>query len=414
MAATSSVAFTHDGARDGLIKDIKKYFGVNCKVTSFPDHHSKTGGNVYSVEFVFTGDGNQIENIQNIKINQSTSALHPSCINKNSFKVLIYIKDGSKDAIYEMFGDSNNIKIGQTVLSYSEFPDNANYYHGLISFTINCELKKVGDNVKEIIKKINHNIEMIYAPSEIAEVQPVEPVEPVQLIQAVTENVLPVFQTVQPQISYSAVINPATVMSVGGFRIEEEYEAVDEDIIPVLTSKSEDYKNALDSNVVKLKKLTSDKSAILKEISDDEKALQVLLERIESKNKKIESIEKSIQQITANDAKIKEKIKAEVENLSALIKTEVTPEVKAEVKAEVIPEVIPEVKVEVKVGVKPTKSSKKKNKTKLATLVETPDENSGVTPAETSVDTSENTASVEAPVVNEFQNEPKYNDWASL
>ena len=84
MAFKSVVAFSHDCARDKLMNDIKKMYGVDSDVKSITDKYSKTGGNIHSIEFVLPGDS---ENIKNIKVNQSTSALHPGCKNKNKFLI---------------------------------------------------------------------------------------------------------------------------------------------------------------------------------------------------------------------------------------------------------------------------------------------------------------------------------------
>ena len=373
--AAQFVVFSHDDACERLVKDIKKNYGVDCKVKSGNDKFSKTGGQVHSVEFILPGDG---ITIKNIKINQSTSALHPSCkAGKNMFQIYYYLLDESKEAIFKLWGNSDIIEIDNITLQLSEFPDQSNQYHGLVSFRMACELNKVGENIKSIFDNVKR----------LAGLSPeVEEVEEVRVNRdAFYPAIKPVSaqQTKQIPNSYSAVAKTATVLSVSSIHIEEEYETEE----PAVFAKSENYKNALDSNAVKLKSLVSEKSLLLKEKEENEKQLTALLERIDSNNKKLDSNEKAMLQIKDNDAKITEKIKEEVKNLSALINSVSKVEAEAEVEVEVEPEAEVEVKVAEVAGIpikKKKNKSKSKAKAKLPTVNETPDEtldeNSGVTP----------------------------------
>ena len=353
MSAKSVVAFSHDGARDKLISDIKSIYKIDSKVTSYFDKYSKTGGNIHSVEFVLPGDG---ENIKNIKVNQSTSALHPGCKTKNKFLISIYLNDENKDVIKQLWSNSNCITIGNTMLIYSEFPDKKNFYHGLISLEITSDLNKVSDNV-------NIMIDAIYRFSGFSSSDGQDG----QDGQAVKQK-----SAVATMDSYSSIAK-SNILSVSTICIEEEYESEDQSIQnSTSVTKSEDYKKCLDLNSEKLKKLEKTKSDLLKESEEIEKQTKLLLERADANSKKLALIEKSILQNQENSSKIKETIKEAIKNMSALIETELKTEVKTEVKAEV--------KTEVKTEVKASKSIKKKNKNKLnpelETLVEVPVETS--------------------------------------
>jgi hypothetical protein len=392
--AAQFVVFSHDDACERLVKDIKKNYGVDCKVKSGNDKFSKTGGQVHSVEFILPGDG---ITIKNIKINQSTSALHPSCkAGKNMFQIYYYLLDESKEAIYKLWGNSDIIEIGNITLQLSEFPDQSNQYHGLVSFRMACELNKVGENIKSIFDNVKRLAGLSPEVEEVEEVEEVQEVEEVEEVRVNRDAFYPAIkpvsfqqtkQTQQTPISYSAVAKTATVLSVSSIHIEEEYET--EEPAVFAPTKSEGYKNALNSNAVKLKNLDSEKSRLLKEKEENEKQLTALLERIDSNNKKLDSNEKAMLQIKDNDAKITEKIKEEVKNLSALINSVSQAKVAEVEVAEVeVAEVeVAEVKVaevtEIPIKKKKNKS-KAKAKAKLSTVNETPDEtldeNSGVTP----------------------------------
>ena len=360
MSAKSVVAFSHDGARDKLISDIKTIYKIDSKVTSYFDKYSKTGGNIHSVEFVLPGDG---ENIKNIKVNQSTSALHPGCKTKNKFLISIYLNDENKDVIKQLWSNSNCITIGNTMLIYSEFPDKKNFYHGLISLEITSDLNKVSDN-------INIMIDAIYRFSGFSSSDGQDG-QDCQDGQAVKQK-----SAAATMNSYSNIAK-SNILSVSNICIEEEYESEDQSIQnSTSATKSEDYKKCLDLNSEKLKKLEKTKSDLLKESEEIEKQTKLLLERADANSKKLDLIEKSILQNQENGSKIKETIKEAIKNMSALIEAEVKTEVKAEVKTEVKAEL----KAEVKAEVKALKSIKKKNKNKLnpelETLVEVPVETS--------------------------------------
>ena len=149
MAASQDIKFNHETTRDKLVIAINEIYNVDSKITSKKDKYSD--GNIYCIDFVLKSCN---ENVKNIKVSQITSTLHPLAKFKNIFQCLIYLNDDNKDKIKKLWNNLDKMYIGKVLLSYSEFTDKKDYYHGLITVSISCELNKVLENIEYLIYNI--------------------------------------------------------------------------------------------------------------------------------------------------------------------------------------------------------------------------------------------------------------------